>query len=243
MPDGFNGSFPKGISAGFVYSEGIMWSGLVGDGTFLRVRVGGTVYIFGLQAGRILADADGKVIGAEAPSDTNVNRVWRVRPDYKIADLTDDAAAYFQEDPDSVSQRQIGQLRSQYEKDWSEWPADKGAPFVDVNGDGKYEPETDTPGIDGAAQTLWLVANDLTPNVFQVYGSPSIGMEEQITEWAWHDSSYSELDNVIYKQVKLIYKGTPTAAAGSHVDSMYIAQWSDVDDGYYGTTLLVVIRR
>lgn len=221
----FNGSFPRGVNAGFVFQEGILFGGLVEDGSSPIVRVGGTIYPTGMQPGRILLGADGKVIGTENANDTSVNRVWRVRLDYKTADLTDDAAAFFQENRSAVTQVQIDNLRAIYQKDWNEWPAEKGAPYVDVNGDGIYEPDTDIPGVDGASQTLWMVANDLNTGLMSaLYGSPPIGIEEQITEWAWHDGSYPEMDNIIYKQVKLIYKGTETTVATSRIDSMYIAQ-------------------
>ena len=231
----FNGSFPKGVNAGFVYQDGIVFGGLVHDASSPVVRVGGSTYPTGMQPGSILVGSDGKVIGAEGANDTTVNRVWRVRPDYRTADLTDDAAAFFQEADFAVTQAQIDELRLQYEKDWNEWPASKGAPYVDVNGDGKYEPDTDIPGVDGAIQTIWTVANDLNSGLTNsLYGSPSIGIEEQITEWAWKSDTTSPLDDIIYKQVELIYKGTPTTPSDAHIDSMYIAQWSDVDDGYNG---------
>ncbi len=127
----FNGSFPRGANAGFVYQEGIVYGGLVKDGSTPAVRVGGTTYPTGMQAGRILTGPDGSVIGAQDPGDTGVDRVWRVRPDYKTADLTPDAAAYFQQDSTAVTQAQIDEVRAMYQSDWNEWPADEGAPYVD----------------------------------------------------------------------------------------------------------------
>ncbi|HEY9165220.1 MAG TPA: T9SS type A sorting domain-containing protein [Candidatus Kryptonia bacterium] len=234
----FNGAFPKGVNAGFVFQDGIVFGGLVSDGSSPILRIGGTTYPTGMQPGKILVGSDGKVIGPEDAGNPAVNKVWRVRPDYATAELTQDAAAYFQEDLTEVTGSQIDSLRSNYASDWENWPADRGAPYVDVNGDGKYESDVDVPGIDGAAQTIWLVANDLNPGVtWTLYGSPPIGIEEQITEWTWPSTDYKELDNMFYKQVKLIYKGTTSTTANAHIDSMYIAQWSDVDDGDGGNDL------
>ena len=230
MIDGaFNGSFPKGVNAGIVFQDGIVFGGLVHDSSSPSLRVGGSTYASGMEPGSILADSTGKVIGTD-----NVDRVWRVRPDYRTANLIDDAAAYFQEPYLEVTSKQIDSLRSWYARDWDEWPASKGAPYVDVNGDGRYEPNVDIPGVENAAQTIWAVANDLGNSSTACLGSPSIGIEEQVTEWAWKQDGYPELDNMIYKQVELIYKGTPTTPPDSYIDSMYIAQWSDVNDGYSG---------
>ena len=32
--------------------------------------------------------------------------------------------------------------------------------FMDVNKNGKYEPEIDIPGVPGASQTIWINYND-----------------------------------------------------------------------------------
>ena len=53
------------------------------------------------------------------------------------------------------------EIRTQYELDWTEWRAQDGAPFQDVDANGIYNPNVDVPGIPGAAQTIWFVANDL----------------------------------------------------------------------------------
>ena len=117
-------------------------------------RVGGSYYLTGLQPGIINTNG--------TASDPNLSkyRVYKVRPDIYVGgpfvDLSDEAKLNYVE---------IASLRSQYEKDWVEWPADLGAPFKDVNNNGIYEPSIDIPGVPGAAQTLWYVANDLDSKI------------------------------------------------------------------------------
>ena len=216
----WNGTFPKG-TAGFVFSEGLVWGGKVFDGGTQLVRVGGSTYINGNKA---------------------ITRLYRVRPDWATADLTDDAANFFQVTPDQVTDAMIEQLRAQYKKDWLEWPADKGAPYWDRNGNGVYDPhpdalpvdpetgkEYDIPGIPGASQTLWIYYNDANAN--EIYGSDPIGLEIQETYWAY--SFTNPLGNVIFKRARIVYTGTASTPADAYIDSMYIVQWSDPDDGQY----------
>ena len=64
----------------------------------------------------------------------------------------------------------------QYENDWTYWPADKGAPYQDVNSDGIYDPEIDVPGYPGADQTLWYVANAADSDVTKTpFSNASVG--------------------------------------------------------------------
>ncbi len=76
------------------------------------------------------------------------------------------------------------------------------------------------------------MCNDLNPVLTaSLYGANPIGIEEQVALWAY--SSSDESNNMIFKQVKLIYKGTTTSAMNSEIDSMYVVQWRDTDNGDY----------
>jgi hypothetical protein len=128
-----------------------------------------------------------------------------------------------------VSAGDIQTLRDQYAKDWMEWPAIKGAPYDDVDGNGIYDPNVDIPGIPGASQTIWIYYNDdLAP---QAYGSPPIGIEVQQTFWAYAVSN--PLSNVIFKKVNVVYAGLENTPASATIDDMYLVQWADPDIGQY----------
>lgn len=206
VASGWNGAFPNGTTVGAIFAEGIVWGGLVSDGSSPTVRVNGNTYGTGCA---------------------RVTRLYRVRPDYLTGDLTSDAATFNNISVGSVTGADIDALKAQYAKDWNEWPVSEGALFNDVNNNGTYEPSVDIPGIPGASQTIFVKYNDDLSAAN--YGSPPIGLEVSETYWAYAASG--ALANVIYKKVDLIYKGTPTSATNSRIDSMYIVQWSDPDVG------------
>ena len=184
----------------------MVWGGQVYDGSSPVVRVAGNTYQSGTFA---------------------VTRLFRVRPDYLTANLASDAATYNDIDLGSVTDGQIQEIRDQYAKDWTEWPANEGALYEDVDGDGSYNPEIDIPGIPGAAQTIFIKYDDRTSA--SQYGSPPIGMEVSTHYWAYAYSG--ALGNVIFQKVDMVYKGTETSAANSRIDSMYIVAWADADVG------------
>lgn len=202
----FNGQFPKGSNLGAIYQEGILWGGLVNDGQTPTVRVGGASYSTGNRS---------------------ISRLFRVRPDYATADLSDDAANFFQEPNSAVTSGQIDQIKAQYAKDWQEWPGNEGAPYKDVNGDGVYDPKVDIPGVPGASQTIWISYDDRDAS--SLYASPPIGIKVQETFWAY--AIANPLGNCIFKRVRLVYTGTSKSSSNSVIDSMYIAQFADPDVG------------
>lgn len=198
-------TYPKGDNKQCAYQSGFMWGGRLDTTKY----VGGSAYISGLVPGKIMPD--GK---PENPSSPNV-RIYRVRPDYKIADFSSEI-----KDNEGTAQ----QIYDQYEKDWKEWPAQDGAPYKDVNGDGKYDPAVDIPGVPGADQTIWFVANDLNPTVTQnFYGSMPMGMEMQATIWGYNQDG--ALGNMMFRKYKLINK------SGKTYKDMYVSMWSDIDVG------------
>lgn len=219
--------FPRG-TAGVILQDGIIWGGLVKDGKTPELRVGGQTYNSGTVEGRILS---GGV--AEDPNDPDV-RIWRIRRDWQTADLTQDAAELNDIPLDQVTTGQIRADREQYERDWNDWPWEKGAPFYDHNGNGIMDADEE-PGLAEADQVVWFVANDLDEDATRgLFGSPPIGLEMQVTLWAYKEREFygtKILQNTIFKRYRLIYKGTASTPDTAHTDNMYIAQWSDPDVG------------
>jgi len=202
-PSGF--IFPKGNKKGVVFQSGLVWGARING----QIHVGGTTYNSGLLPGKILSDGS-----TQDPNDPKV-RVYRVRPDYKTSDLSSEV------NDDEGTEEEI---RVQYEKDWNEWPANDGAPFDDKNNDGIYEPGIDIPGVPGADQTLWFVANDLDSNQTKsLYGSLPFRVEVQVTVWGYADRY--PFSNMIFKKYKIINKSS------SNFDEMYFSIWNDPDIG------------
>jgi hypothetical protein len=218
--DGNSGfKYPKETGKTAVFESGLIWGVKIeGDP---QVRVGGSTYREGLQGGWI--DALGNVIPPFDPR----SRIFRIRPDvYPGGPIVD----LFWESIDEG--RSVNEIRNQYELDWTEWPADLGAPYYDGNQNGQYDPNPlsgDVPGIKGAIQTIWFVANDQdSARTQSLYGTLPLGIEYQATMWEYKDSL--GFNNFFFRKYKLINKtnllGTPKT-----FKDMYISMWSDPDVG------------
>ncbi len=200
--------YPKGTGKTAVYSSGLLWGGKVNG----QIRTGGSAYRTGLKPGKILDNGT-----AEDTNSPDV-RVFRVRRDYTTADLSMEAA------DEGKSAKEI---YDQYKKDWNEWPASNGAPYEDVDGDGRYVPTVDHPGVLGADQTLWFVANDLDSNQTKdLYGALPFGIEMQTTVWGYQ--GLAPMGNIIFKKYLLINKSK------NDFKEMYLGIWSDPDLGDAG---------
>lgn len=205
--------FPKGSNLFANYCGGFIWGGKI-DGV---INVGGTAYRSGLKPGKILSN------GMAADPNSDDSRVFRVRRDYKTADLNVEA-----EDENKTA----SDIYYQYEKDWKQWPASDGAPYEDVNKNGVYEPSIDIPGIPGANQTLWFVANDLDSTQTKFFsGSLPIGMEMQVTVWGYkYDGTYR--GDALFKKYVLINKSK------NQIKEMHLGIWADPDVGDAGDDLV-----
>ncbi|MDD5361658.1 MAG: T9SS type A sorting domain-containing protein [Ignavibacteria bacterium] len=97
--------------------------------------------------------------------------------------------------------------------DWLNWGSmvPYGAPYVDVNNNGIYEPLIDTPGVKNAAQTFFVCLTDLNPcshNASEGFGggitSPIMGIELHMTRWEY---TYPSFNNVIFTKFEILNKG------------------------------------
>ncbi|MFZ1289822.1 MAG: T9SS type A sorting domain-containing protein [Melioribacteraceae bacterium] len=214
-PDGNSGfEYPKGENKAAVFESGLIWGGKIDD----QIYVGGSAYSQGLLPGKVFDNGT-----TQNPNDESV-RVYRVRPDYKTSDLSSEI-----EDENLTYE----EIFVKYEKDWNEWPAEFGAPFEDKNNNGIYESSIDIPGIPGAHQTLWYVANDFdTATCRSLYGSDPMKIEFQVTIWGYNIPGTYE--NVMFKKYRLINK------SDKDFTNMFFAQWADQDVGDAGDDRLGV---
>jgi hypothetical protein len=98
------------------------------------------------------------------------------------------------------------------------------APFVDINGNGIYEPNLgEYPDIRGD-QFIWWVFND-AGNIKQQTLTSAIGVEVQTSAFAYTSQDF--LNNSSFYNYRVINRGALT------IDSTYIAVWDDCDLGYY----------
>lgn len=201
-------TFPILGNGHMVYSTGVYISHIVNG----EIRGAGSTYRSGLQPGRIMEN------GLAEDKNSNKVRVYRVRKDqYYLGSIDVSTEAADEGMPEA-------EILNQYNKDWNEWRGDDGAPYTDVNNNGKYESNIDLPGVPGADQTLWFVANDLDYATSKDFlNSIPSGLEMQVTIWGYKTEGF--LGNVIFRKYVLINKGSDTW------DSVYVNYWSDPDLG------------
>jgi hypothetical protein len=102
------------------------------------------------------------------------------------------------------------------------------APFVDVNGDGKYSwTDGDYPASYGArgsnpSQFVWWIFNDIG-NTKTMTKTQSIGMEVQTSAFAYSSTDF--LNDATFYNYRLINRGNIV------LDSCFIATWTDADLG------------
>ncbi len=208
------GIYPRG-TAGTIFQDGLIWGTRVNG----NIRVGGQTYSTGTQA--------------------LLDRIYRIRADWAILTLglvLEETAEFYDIEPVAVTSDQAIEIIEQYKKDWKEWPVDQGAPYVDVDHSGTYNPvldnngmpdinQGDYPGIEGADQVVWFKVDDQDPvKTASLYGSEPIGVEMDVTVWAYNQRS-SKLGQAIFKKYKLKNISTDV------FDEMYLSQWSDPDLG------------
>ncbi len=217
-------TFPRSTDQ-VIFQDGLIWGGRVIDGNPQELRVGGQTYAVGTVPGVIESRG--------VAQDRDTARLYRIRRDYATADLRLDASEILNKRLSEVTDADEEAVRTQYERDWMEWPAELGAPFYDNDGNGQYDPAVDEPGLANADQVIWLAINDLDPGaVASLYGSLPIGMETQVTLWGY--ARTDALGDAIFKKYKVIYKGTESTPDTARIEDMYLAQWSDPDLGDFG---------
>ncbi|NWF50212.1 MAG: hypothetical protein HXY49_06695 [Ignavibacteriaceae bacterium] len=177
-----------------VFVDGFLIGAQISDS---EVRIEGSTYRSGLQPGKILSN------GQPDNPDLEKYRIFKTRPDW-------------QELPFNRIDR--------FKKDYEEWPWEDGAPWVDVNIDGKYTPYIDQPEYIGD-EISWFVCNDMNPsNSTFLYGSSPIGLEIQVTIYGFNRNN--SLGDAVFKKYKIINK------SGLKLFNVYFSIFSDPDLGY-----------
>lgn len=235
--DNSGGIYPRGTAA-TIYQDGFVWGGIVRDTrnpSSPRMRVGGQTYRIGTTPGHIVTP--GTASTAPVASDANNAFIYRIRRDYASvglgeASLINDAAAINRVTAADVTEEMQQGVLDQYGYDWNNWPGEIGAPYYDTNGNGRWDAGVDEPGLAGADQVIWFVVNDLDEGASTgLYGSPSTGLELQVTMWSYNQPG-ATLGQILFKRYRLINK------SGLKIDSMFLAQWSDPDVGTYTDDLV-----
>ena len=107
--------------------------------------------------------------------------------------------------------------------DWSEWPVDLGAPWIDSDLNGTYDPSTDQPYMP-LDQTLYSVFHDSTNHT--VFGTSINGVEVHQTIFGGVSSAHSDLSRTFFIKYEIINKGS------INWNNARFGVWSDVDLGH-----------
>lgn len=158
----------------------------------------GAHYRGGLQPGEIFYD------GSVADSADTKYSIYNVRKDWQ--DLPD------------------GDNKTLLEYFWNNWPVDNGAPWVDNNSDGIYDPTIDSPDIPGD-QALWWINNSASEFLSDyLFGSQPEKLEIHTFVYDLNDHE-TLFENVVFKEYTWINKSDET------LTDMYFGYWADVDLG------------
>ncbi|HEY5125360.1 MAG TPA: T9SS type A sorting domain-containing protein [Ignavibacteria bacterium] len=113
--------------------------------------------------------------------------------------------------------------------DWAHWGSmvPYGAPFVDVNQNGIYEPLVDTPGVRKAEQTIFICMTDANPsshNYSESFGGGTspLGAEIHLTAWGY--------DKINLKDIQFI-KWEIINKSPNSWNSTYFSVFCDPDVG------------
>ncbi len=170
--------WPKGSLKTAIFEDGLVFGGKV-DGN--EIRVGGSTYRAGLQAGPIVNGV---------PADPSDSR-------YKIYKIKKGWETFLP-----------GTERDQLQSDYENWPGDLGAPFEDVNGNGVWDKGIDKPQFIGD-EVDFMVMNDGDPaRTAFLYGTQPMGIEVQCTIFGFNRTG--DLGNMVFKKYRLINKGSHT---------------------------------
>lgn len=206
MTDASGLEWPAGSGKYVIFSEGCVVGGRMGG----EVRIGGATYRPGLQAGPI--KADGRAADPKDPA----HRIYRVCRMNRTQFLL-------------LTQTEQAHLRN----DLLEWPAIMGAPWIDADNDGWYQPDfdawldgtgtTDAPDFPGT-EALWYVSNDLdATRTYNLFGTTPMGLEFQVLAWAGTGSD--QTNRTVFVRHTIINKGT------EEITDFHIARWVDPDLG------------
>ncbi len=121
--------------------------------------------------------------------------------------------------------------------DWANWGlmVPYGAPFVDVNNSGTYEPAIDTPGVKNANETIFLCMTDADASAHTSSegfggGTQPMFAEAHMTAWSYANTGYEDIQFLKWEVIN---------KSGQLWDSTYFSividpDLGDPDDDYIG---------
>lgn len=160
-----------------------------------EARVYGSKYDSGLIPGYIKDD------GTYTTSDDSLSVIFQLTHDWE--DLPE------------------GDKKEFYRWNYENWPAEIGAPFIDHNRNGIYEPYIDQPEIKGN-KTLWWTSHNLDSNITKsVSDSYGDKLEFHGSVWAYEKG----IPDVLFRKYEVVNKNDYT------LEDVFLSYWCDPDIG------------
>lgn len=131
--------------------------------------------------------------------------------------------------------------------DWANWGlmVPYGAPYYDVNSNGMYEANIDTPGVKGASQTLFACLTDGDPathNIGEGFGGGTLPLKAdlRLTAWAYTSSTptYPGLNDIQFIKGVFINK-SDSAWTKTYMGIISDPDIGDANDDYIGCDTLL----
>ncbi|NQT64425.1 MAG: T9SS type A sorting domain-containing protein [Candidatus Marinimicrobia bacterium] len=128
-------------------------------------------------------------------------------------------------DPNAPEHR-IYKIRSEDGRanpDWDVWPVDQGAPWIDANANGIYDPSIDSPDVKGDVY-YWTVFNDGNEERhLNLWATQPLDIE--VTAAMYGFEGPSPLENTLF------FEWNIRNAGSDHLDSVILGIWQDIDLG------------
>jgi len=195
--------WPKASGKTAIYASGIWMAGMVQGG----IRTAAAEYTREFQPGAFGEDNN--------DSKYRIYRIYKAEIDAMKAH---NATADFDLNNDGVAETITVPT-----KDYREWPAEDGAPFVDVNGDQVYDYTVDYPDILGD-QFHWYIMNDGGSHA-NLWTTLPLNVEVQTSIFGFDRAPNDALGNTMFVRWVIVNKGEET------IDSMFVSIWHDDDVG------------
>ncbi len=155
------------------------------------------------------------------------NRIYRIRRDWRTVSDTWVRNELALLGYSSITDRDIQALRERLMTDWENWPWQQGAPWLDVNGNGIYEPDIDEAGYPFADDVIFYRVNDQdTQKLYEEFGSKPLGIQLTVVLWGV-DVPVGPLGKTLFKSIRI------QNISGVRRDSLHFSVWVDPDLGYF----------
>ncbi|MBT3252936.1 MAG: T9SS type A sorting domain-containing protein [Candidatus Marinimicrobia bacterium] len=107
--------------------------------------------------------------------------------------------------------------------DWDIWPVDQGAPWIDADENGIYDPSIDSPDVKGDL-FYWTVFNDGDENRHSyLWSTEPLGIEVKASMYGFEGPG--PLENTLFMEWDINNAGT------NQLDSVFLGIWQDIDLG------------